>query len=472
MAELTKTNSSAKEKIQKFGAFLSGMVIPNIGAFIAWGLITALFIPTGWIPNAKLAALVTPMITYLLPLLIGYTGGKMVNGHRGGVVGAIATAGVIIGSSIPMFLGAMIMGPVGGFVIKKFDGLVEGKIPTGFEMLVNNFSAGILGGGLSLLSFLVIGPVVSGISTGLGSAAQAITNAGMLPLIAILVEPAKILFLNNAINHGVFSPLGIQQVHTAGKSIFFLLEPDPGPGLGVLLAYMFYSKGSAKQSAPGAIIIQFFGGIHEIYFPYVLMKPLLVLAVIAGGMSADLTFVLLHAGLVATPSPGSIIAVIAMAPKGGQLPVLAGVAVGAIVSFLVSSIIIKADKSEEEDLDTATQKMKDMKASSKGQTTVASSSVTVSKSDVKLIVFACDAGMGSSAMGESILRKALKDAGIEGIAVKHSSVDSIPGDADVVFTQENLVERAKKSASSKVNIITISNFLDRAKYDQFINELK
>lgn len=466
MAELSKSNSSLKQNIQKFGAFLSGMVLPNIGAFIAWGLITALFIPTGWIPNANLDKLVSPMITYLLPILIGYTGGKLVNDTRGGVVGAIATAGVIIGSSIPMFLGAMIVGPLGGWVIKKFDQATEGKIPTGFEMLVNNFSAGILGGCLSLLSFLFIGPVVAGISTALGSAAQAITNAGMLPLIAIIVEPAKVLFLNNAVNHGVFSPLGIQQVHTLGKSIFFLLEPDPGPGLGVLLAYMFYSKGSAKQSAPGAIIIQFLGGIHEIYFPYVLMKPLLIIAVIAGGMSADLTFVLLHAGLVATPSPGSIFAILALAPKGGQLQVLAGVAVGAIVSFLVSSIIIKADKNGEEDLEAANKTMKDMKAVSKGQ------KIEASLSDVKLIVFACDAGMGSSAMGESILRKALKDAAIEGITVKHSSVDSIPIDANVVFTQENLVERAKKSASKDVKLITISNFLDRSKYDEFINELK
>lgn len=476
MGELVQSKSSIKEKIQKFGAFLSGMVLPNIGAFIAWGLITALFIPTGWLPNAYLAKLVSPMITFMLPLLIGYQGGKLVYGTRGGVVGAIATAGIIIGSSIPMFLGAMIMGPVGGFVIKKFDKIVEGKIPTGFEMLVNNFSAGILGGLLSLISFLFIEPVVAGISTGLGAGAQIITQHGLLPLIAVLVEPAKILFLNNAINHGVFSPLGIQQVHSLGKSIFFLLEPDPGPGLGILLAYSLYSKGTAKQSAPGAAIIHFFGGIHEIYFPYVLMKPALILAVIAGGMSADLTFVTLHAGLVATPSPGSIFALLALAPKGGQLPVIAGVVVGAAVSFAVGSIIIKKDSqsSGDEDFDDAKVKMTEMKLSSKGKTaseaTSKNSEVAVS-SDIKLIVFACDAGMGSSAMGESILKKALKDAGITSITVKHSSVDSIPSDADVVFTQENLLERAKKSAQNS-RIITITNFLDRVKYDKFINEIK
>ncbi|MCD2349030.1 PTS mannitol transporter subunit IICB [Clostridium guangxiense] len=475
MAELSSRNSSVKGKIQKFGAFLSGMVLPNIGAFIAWGLITALFIPTGWIPNGNLAKLVSPMITYMLPILIGYQGGKLVYESRGGVVGAIATAGVIIGSSIPMFLGAMIVGPLGGFVIKKFDKAVEGKIPTGFEMLVNNFSAGIIGGALSLLAFSFIGPVVSGISIALGTGAQIITQKGLLPLIAMLVEPAKILFLNNAINHGVFSPLGIEQVHSMGKSIFFLLEPDPGPGLGILLAYMVYSKGSAKQSAPGAAIIHFLGGIHEIYFPYVLMKPFLLIAVILGGMAADLTFVLLHAGLVASPSPGSIFAVLAMSPKGGQLSVLAGVAVGTIISFLVASVIIKrGNQNESQNLDEAKEKMKEMKLASKAQS---SSNVMVENnqtslySDIKLIVFACDAGMGSSAMGESILRKALKDAGILDITVKHSSVDSIPSDADVVFTQENLVERAKKSSATS-QIITIKNFLDRTKYDEFISQLK
>ena len=465
----TKTQSTNKEKIQKFGNFLSSMVIPNIGAFIAWGLITALFIPTGWIPNEYFAKLVGPMITYLLPILIGYRGGNIVYGKRGGVVGAIATAGVIVGASIPMFLGAMIMGPFGGYVVKKFDKLIDGKVPTGFEMLVSNFSAGIIGGGVSLLAYSVIEPVVSGISTGLGSAAQAITNMGALPLIAFIVEPAKILFLNNAMNHGVLSPLGIQQAQEAGKSIFFLLEANPGPGLGILLAFMLYSKGTAKQSAPGAIIIHFLGGIHEIYFPYVLMKPALILAVIAGGLAGDFTFVVTHAGLVASPSPGSIFALMAMAPKGGLLPVLAGVAAATIASFLVAAVIIKRNPEVEEDLEEAQSKVKEMKAESKGQATL---KAEISKSDISLIVFACDAGMGSSAMGESILKKALKDAGITNIDVQHSPVDDIPKSANVVFTQESLVERARKSASSDATIIAIKNFLDRSKYDEFINELK
>lgn len=464
---MENNNATLKGKVQKLGSFLSGMVLPNIGAFIAWGLITALFIPTGWVPNEYFSKLVGPMITYLLPLLIGYTGGKMVYGQRGGVVGAIATAGVVIGASIPMFLGAMIMGPFGGWVIKKVDQFFEGKVPTGFEMLVNNFSAGIFGALVSLLAYTIIEPVVTAFSNTMGNLATVVTNMGLLPLIAIFVEPAKILFLNNAINHGILSPLGIQQAQELGKSIFFLLEANPGPGLGILLAYSLYGKGNAKQSAPGAIIIHFLGGIHEIYFPYILMKPMLLLAVISGGICADLTFVLTKAGLAAPASPGSIFAVMAMTPKGSFMSVLAGVIVGAAVSFFVGSIILKSSKDDEESFDEAQAKMKDMKAESKGATAQA----TVTSTNIKSIVFACDAGMGSSAMGESILKKALKDAGIEGITVKHSSVDSIPAGTDVVFTQENLQERARNSAGN-AEIITVKNFLDRSKYDEFISSIK
>lgn len=273
---------SAKVRIQTYGRFLSNMVMPNIGAFVAWGIITTLFIPTGWIPNENLAHLVGPMITYLLPLLIGYSGGKLVGGDRGAIVGAIATIGLVVGATIPMFLGAMIAGPLGGLAIKTFDKAVAGKIKSGFEMLVNNFSAGIIGAILALLTYVIIGPVVGQISGVLGAGVDILVRNNVLPLTSILVEPAKVLFLNNTINHGVFTPLGVQQVSEQGRSIFFLIEANPGPGLGVLLAYMFFGRGAAKESAPTAIIIHFLGGIHEIYFPYILAKPKLIAATILG----------------------------------------------------------------------------------------------------------------------------------------------------------------------------------------------
>ena len=330
-----------QERIQRLGGNLAAMVIPNIGAFIAWGLITAFVIPTGWTPNATLAKLVGPLITFLLPILIGYTGGKLVYGHRGGVVGAIVTAGIVVGSSVPMFLGAMIVGPLGAFLIKKFDQAAGERIPSGFEMLVNNFSAGILGAILAVLGVLAIGPVLDAFSNALGGFVHVLVDTGLLPLADVPIEVGKVLFLNNAINHGVLAPLGAADAARDGRAIQFLLETNPGPGLGLLLAFWFAGKGLAKASAPGAIIIQFLGGIHEIYFPYVLSHPVMILAMWAGGISADIVFVIFRAGLVATPSPGSIFAYIAVTPPGQHLGVFTGVAVGAIASFVVGTVILR-----------------------------------------------------------------------------------------------------------------------------------
>lgn len=337
-----------REKLQQFGGFLAGMVIPNIGAFIAWGLITTLFIPTGWIPNEWFAKLVGPMIVYLLPLLIGYTGGKMVHGHRGGVVGAATTMGVIVGADIPMMLGAMIVGPAAGWCIKKIDEILEDKIPVGFEMLINNFSAGILAVGLILVANVVIGPVVVNLSNAAGSVVDWLVQARLLPLAAIVIEPAKILFLNNALNHGVLSPLGVAAAKETGYALHFLLETNPGPGLGLLLAFYFVGKGMLKESASGSAIIHFLGGIHEIYFPYVLAHPIMLLAMIAGGFAADLWFVVSGAGLVATPSPGSIFAYLAVIPPGQHFQVLTGVLIGAAVSFGVGAFILRVFPVREE----------------------------------------------------------------------------------------------------------------------------
>ena len=502
-------SESTKLKVQRFGRFLSNMVMPNIGAFIAWGLITALFIESGWLPvpalggfsdNAALhnavvqfiqdscggfvnysqssaaflhtlatfdqyagKGIVGPMITYLLPLLIGYTGGKIVGGDRGAVVGAITTMGVIVGTDIPMFLGAMIVGPLGGWAIKSFDRAVEGKIKSGFEMLVNNFSAGIIGMLLALLAFVVIGPAVKGLSGALAAGVDFLVKHDLLPLTSIFVEPAKILFLNNAINHGIFSPLGIEQSREVGRSIFFLIEANPGPGLGVLLAYMLLGKGSAKQTAGGAAIIHFFGGIHEIYFPYVLMNPRLLLAVIAGGMTGVFTLVFMHGGLISPASPGSIFAVLAMTPKGGYAAVLCAVAASCVVSFLVASVFVRRmPASGDEELSAARDKMQSLK--------LATGTDAHQFDDVKTVYVACDAGMGSSATGASILRKKVQEAGLD-IAVKNCAINDLPEDARMVITHQDLTARAQAYRPDALHF-SLQNFLDRAFYDQILAKLK
>ncbi|AGJ88588.1 PTS mannitol transporter subunit IICBA [Raoultella ornithinolytica] len=465
-------SSDIKIKVQSFGRFLSNMVMPNIGAFIAWGIITALFIPTGWLPNETLAKLVGPMITYLLPLLIGYTGGKLIGGERGGVVGAITTMGVIVGADMPMFLGAMIAGPLGGWAIKHFDSWVDGKIKSGFEMLVNNFSAGIIGMILAILAFLGIGPAVEVLSKILAAGVNFMVVHDMLPLASIFVEPAKILFLNNAINHGIFSPLGIQQSHELGKSIFFLIEANPGPGMGVLLAYMFFGRGNAKQSAGGAAIIHFLGGIHEIYFPYVLMNPRLILAVILGGMTGVFTLTILNGGLVSPASPGSILAVLAMTPKGAYFANIAAIIAAMAVSFVVSAILLKTSKvKEEDDIDAATRRMQDMKAESKGAATpLSAGAVANDLSHVRKIIVACDAGMGSSAMGAGVLRKKVQDAGLGNISVTNCAINNLPPDVDLVITHRDLTERAMRQVPQAQHI-SLTNFLDSGLYTSLTERL-
>lgn len=464
--------STMKVAVQKFGNFLSSMVMPNISAFIAWGLITALFIPTGFFPNESLATMVGPMVTYLLPLLIGYTGGKLVHDQRGAVVGAIATMGVIAGTDIPMFLGAMVMGPVGGYVIKKFDQWIEGKIKAGFEMLVNNFSAGILGGLLAILAFLAIGPAVKEFTSWLVTGVDWLVATGLLPLTSILIEPAKVLFLNNAINHGVLSPIGVEQVKQAGQSALFMLESNPGPGLGVLLAYCIFGKGTAKRSAPGAAIIHFFGGIHEIYFPYILMRPMLFLAVILGGMSGVFTLVLFGGGLFAPASPGSIIAIMAVTPHhpGAYLANIAAVLVAAVVSFVAAAFILKTGKQTESNIEDAAKKMQEMKGKTSSVANVFASNPGEFPKNVSKIVFACDAGMGSSAMGASLLRKKVKEAGVD-VSVTNTSISNLPADAQIVITQEELTPRAQNKLPNAFHV-SVDNFLSSPEYDKLISRLQ
>ncbi len=462
-----------KEKVQKFGRFLSGMVMPNIGAFIAWGLIAALFIPDGWLgkwgPAATINTMVVPMLSYLRPILIGYTGGKVVGGQKGAVTGALATLGAIASTDSTMFIGAMICGPLGGWGIKKFDKAMEGHIPAGFEMVVNNFSVGIIGGILAVLSIFVIGPACVVVTDWLGAGVKFLVDRSLLPLTAVLVEPAKVLFLNNAINHGVFTPIGTEEAAALGKSILFMIESNPGPGLGLLLAYCVAGKGETRSSAGAAAVIQFVGGIHEIYFPYILMNPIVILGPMVGNIVGIFTLSALGGGLVAAASPGSIIAEVLMTPKGGYFANFAGIAVAAVVSFFISVFLLKFF-GKDASLEEAQAQVAASKAASKGQAIPAASGASVSAKDVKKIVFACDAGMGSSAMGATMVRNKLKDAGITDIEVIHYPVGEIPGDCQIVVTHHELSGRAAERAP-QARIIPIKNFMGAPEYDVLVKEL-
>ncbi|TRW88824.1 PTS mannitol transporter subunit IICBA [Mycolicibacterium sp. 018/SC-01/001] len=489
----TPPRVGARVRVQKFGTALSNMVMPNIGAFIAWGLITALFIEQGWLqgifsalknPDGWVAhiggwgsydggGIVGPMITYLLPILIGYTGGRMIHGNRGAVVGAIATIGVVTGSDVPMFMGAMLMGPLGGWCMKKLDALWEGKVRPGFEMLVDNFSAGILGMLLAIVGFFGVGPIVSGFTRGAGNAVDFLVDNDLLPLTSILIEPAKVLFLNNAINHGVLTPLGTTQALESGKSILFLLETNPGPGLGVLLAFMFFGRGAARASAPGAAIIQFFGGIHEIYFPYVLMKPKLLAATILGGMTGVFINVLFGSGLRAPAAPGSIIAIYAQTPGNSFVGVTLAVLGATAVSFAVAAFLLKTDKeTDEPDLAAATASMESMKGkkSSIASALVGGGGVATKAGPIHTIVFACDAGMGSSAMGASVLRRKIQSAGFGDVKVSNSAISNLTDTYDLVVSHRDLTDRAKQRTPSALHV-SVDDFMGSPRYDEIVETL-
>jgi PTS system mannitol-specific IIC component len=504
----TKRPGGARVHVQRFGTFLSGMIMPNIPALIAWGIFTAFFIAVGWTPNADLATIVGPFIHYLLPILIGYTGGSMVYGVRGGVVGGIATFGAIAGSDlliaqvnatlpednqlgqIHMFIGAMILGPLAAWTMKWLDSLWEGKIKAGFEMLVNMFSAGIWGFVMAIVGFYPVAWFVNGLMNVLSNAVNWLVETNLLPLTSIIIEPAKVLFLNNAINHGVLTPLGLTQAAEEGKSILFLLEANPGPGVGLLLAFTFFGIGAARASAPGAAVIQFFGGIHEVYFPFALMKPILILALIAGGMTGVTTNMLFDAGLRAPAAPGSIFAVLAQTASDSYLGVILSVILSAAVTFTIAAIILRASRKRDLEAmavsddafgaaitqtEAAKGKSSDSLANLRGgaatQAGGAGGPATGTMREIKNVVFACDAGMGSSAMGASVLRNKIKKAGIEDVTVVNKAIANLDSSADVVITHQDLTERARLQTPDAVHI-SVDNFMNSPRYDEVVDLVK
>ena len=502
----TSGTSKARVGVQRFGTYLSGMIMPNIPALIAWGIFTAFFIEVGWTPNADLATIVGPFIHYLLPLIIAYTGGSIVYGVRGGVVATIGTMGAIAGSDllvanfnaglaegeaqlgqVHMFIGAMIMAPLAAYTMKWLDSLWEGKVKAGFEMLVNMFSAGIWGFVLAIVGFYPIAWLVNGIMQTLSSAVNWLVDYNLLPLTSIIIEPAKVFFLNNAINHGVLTPLGVAQASDEGSSILFLLEANPGPGVGLLLAFTFFGLGAARASAPGAAVIQFFGGIHEVYFPYALMKPILILALIAGGATGVTTNMLLGGALRAPAAPGSIIAVLAQTANGAYFAVILSVILSATVTFLIAGVILRASRKRDlaamaatddafgaaiTQTEAAKGKSSDALSGLRGGAATGADGgiepATMTEREIHNVVFACDAGMGSSAMGASVLRNKFKKAGVEGVTVVNKAIANLDASADLVITQNQLTDRARQQTPDAVHI-SVDNFMNSPRYDEVVD---
>lgn len=467
------TNVSLRVKAQRFGGKLSAMVLPNLGAFMGWGILTALGI---WLANDTLKSFIGPILTYLLPLLIATSAGKMVYGEKGAVIGAFTTMGVIIGAEISMLLGAMIVAPLAAWLLKKLDKMIEPYIPVGFELLIGNLSVAVLGVIIAIIGCVWIAPAITSLSSFFSYGVATLEKNNLLPLTAIFIEPAKILFLNNAIGQGILTPLGTTQLDELGKSVLFLLESNPGPGLGILFAYCVFGRGNAKANAYGATVIHFFGGIHEIYFPFILMNPLLVLAAIVGGITGTFLFTLFGVGLVGVSSPGSIITILMMASAGDQFMILVAILASTIASFLVAAFILKRSKQNDADvnknLKEAAKQMESLKGKKSRISSVFDNATPVDYANVKTVVYVCDAGLGSSAMGASVISKKLKKVGISDIDVLHARVMDLPKEnADVIVTHTSLKTLVKEKQPD-VALISIEDYLNAPEYDELVNHIK
>jgi PTS system mannitol-specific IIC component len=430
-------------KIRRFGHYLSGMIMPNVSVFITWGIITTLIQYFQGPLQQSFIEMDHLMIQFLLPVLIAYTGGRLIE-KRAGVVAAIAVIGMLVDSEDPQILGAMVIGPLTGWNVFLFDKYIFPKVKAGYEMLVRNFSAGIIGMMLGYLSLVFIGPFIAGVTQQISLLVGWLIQRNLLLLTNIFIEPLKVLFLNNTLNHGILTPLGIEQAGDAGTSLLLLIETNPGPGLGVLLAFILFSRKELKASASGAVMIQLIGGIHEIYFPFVLLNTRLFAAVIFSGMSGTLIFELFQVGLKAPASPGSIVTILANTPQDMLLGVASGIAVSTLVSFLLAAFVIRKDPTKKEISEKVTK-------------------VT----EIQKILFACDAGMGSSAMGASIMRRQLEESGVS-IPVDYTSIYRVQDDPHLLLITQNELKHLAEMQAPNAQIVTIGNFLDRTEYTKVV----
>lgn len=433
-------------KTRRVGHYLSGMIMPNVSVFITWGIITTLIQYLRGPLQSSFLEMDRLMIQFLFPVLIAYTGGRLIE-NRAGVVAAVAVIGMLTESEDPQILGAMVIGPLIGWIVFLFDKYVLPKVKPGYEMLVRNFSAGILGMLFGYLSLVFIGPIIAGITNQIGFFVGWLIQRNLLLFTNLFIEPLKVLFLNNTLNHGMLTPLGIEQAGDAGTSILFLIETNPGPGLGVLLAFILFSRKELKATASGAFMIHLFGGIHEIYFPFVLLNPLLFAAVILGGMSGTLIFEMFQVGLKVPASPGSIVVILANAPQEMLLGVASGIAGSTLVSFIIAALVIR-----------------------KGQTKKEISEKVTKVTEIRTILFACDAGMGSSAMGASLMRQQLQASGIS-IPVDYTSIYRVNDDPHLLLITQNELKHLAETQAPHAQLVTIGNFLDQEEYTKVITML-
>lgn len=444
-----KSELATREKMNTlkfYTNYLSRMMMPNLSIFIAWMIISFALSQLN-IEPVYIQKVEKGILQLVLPLMIAYTGGELQSRGRGGIAAVVAVFGLILMTDAPQVFGAMALGPSAGWLIKHLDQMMKDKVRVGYEMITANVSVGVIGSLLFLVSYFLLAPLFEGISQVSYQVVDFFVRNNVFAGIHLILEPMKVFFFNNIINHGLLTPLGIEDAAVHGSSLLFLIETNPGPGMGVLIAYCWLGAKTIRTNAATALVVQALGGIHEVYFPFVLLHPALFVAPIIGGGSGTLIFQLFDAGLKAPASPGSLLIIMANAPLSKMLGIFAGITVSTIVSFSIASVILKRPQKNHE--------VKNMS----------------NRKQITEIIVACDAGMGSSAIGASILKRQLQEAQLS-IPVRYESIYRVDDQAHILLvTQKELAAIAQKKAPH-VQHFHVENFLAKEEYTGLIDQIK
>lgn len=460
-----------KKLLHKMGKFYSSIIIKNIGIFIFIGLLFVVFNEQGWFPNTEIYAISEMVYNIILPALIGYEAGKQTGGQTGGILAVLAVAGIVAADDAIGILGGMILGPVAGVMWKHSSAWLSRWANSSLQMLVRNVFMGVLGAALAISGYYLLSPILGILTAGVGHCVDYLVTHKIIAALSIIIEPAKVFFLNNIMNHGILVPLGMNQVQESGQSILFLLESNPGPGLGMMAALYYGIKKRRKEYA-AAMFAQAAGGLHEVYFPFVLSDMMLLIPLIAGGFAGNLCFEFLGSGLQGPVSPGSVITILIMAGKGQVLRTAVGIAVSAIVAFCGSLLVLKIRGGYHADEETAAaeeiQELQDIPEQDQKEE---NRRQEIERMPILKVGFVCDAGVGSSAMGASLFRRKLAQTELHGLQVQPYAADQIPQDLDLIVCQKDFYELLPER-EEQVEVCTVSNLMASEEYTAIIEKIQ
>lgn len=453
-----------KKLLSKGVKFYSSIIAANLPLFIMLGFISLAFSNSGLFPNEKMALVSQSCYSYLLPTILAYYAGKKIGGESGAFTGAVCGLAISIFSAYTSFIASIFMGTLCGVLCRFLKEKIKFDKFTGFEMISKNIFFGAVGVITVSLTYFIFAPIFSYIDLFFSNLIEYLSDVKTLPITTSVIETLKVFSLNNSINHGFLIPAGVENTAKFGKSVFFLLETNPGPGLGILLALYILNKDRRKYFA-SCMTVQAIGGIHEIYFPIVLSNLKLLIALILGALSGNLVFYLLHAGARGAISPGSIITIFLMCSPSDWLAILLGIATSAVVSCISACLILEFDSHKSKEIES------DDNTSERIETTSEPLFNLPDFGYVEDIVFVCDAGIGSSVMAASMFKKMLIENELGGISVSSSPVDEIPEDADLLICQKIISTKAR-DYNEYATIIEVENFMDSNMYKAIIEKIK